>query len=250
MIKVLLTDELGRYYDKYLKKTPYNMSDTFKDFFILELKIDDEKEYMYLESFIIYEKCRYWVKLIEFDFMSLHHSLVFCNAYLGELGMFRAEDNFGFLYHFDAAINKYFSILDRLSQLINDYLELGLDQEYEGDLSKTVSFFRVISKIKKTPIGNVINEIIIHPNFKKFVDIRNATVHSYHPMLKIDFYDSYVEDDEFVIKKMEIYEDDLLIISMNLFEIYYSLEVSCKKLLAIIHNDLSENIPYKNHQSS
>lgn len=82
-------------------------------------------------------------------------------------------------FFFDSALSKLFSLVERVSQFVNCFCNLGLKEDKPGG----VSLFNVIREVEKQQINEISDYMNqINKESLEIRKIRNAITHHYHPL--------------------------------------------------------------------
>lgn len=141
---------------------------------------------MNTEQFVKYKEIEYWFQLIEYDLTCTYKCLVYL-IYL-ENDFFEKQNNTKtimevqeFSFFFDSAFNKLFSLIERVSQLVNCLFSLDLIENKLG--TNGVSLKNVQRKLEERGLF-VIKDIIVNIDFESesLRKLRNAITHHFHPL--------------------------------------------------------------------
>jgi len=141
---------------------------------------------MNTEQFVKYTEIKYWLQLIEYDLTCTHGCLVYLTYSENELiekhnntkTIMKIQE---FSFFFDSALNKLFSLIERVSQFVNSLFSLNLIENKLG--TNGVSIKNVLRKLEERELF-VIKDIIVNIDLESesLRKIRNAITHHFHPL--------------------------------------------------------------------
>ncbi|WCM59887.1 Cthe_2314 family HEPN domain-containing protein [Paenibacillus polymyxa] len=172
-------------YSKYKKQIPFFMEGLTKELSLIVQADDIGNLNMNTEQFVKYTEIKYWLEIIEYDLTCIQSCLIYLmyvdapknkeNDCVGLL------DSIDYFFFFDSALNKFFSLVERILQLINTVWNLELIKDKIGKESVTLT--NIIKNLETRNLSSVKESLInIDLETRSLRRIRNAITHHYHPL--------------------------------------------------------------------
>lgn len=151
------------------------------------IKVSDQDDfYSNSDQFLKYTEIRYWMELIEYDVECIHGCLIYLmyesNQESESTEKFSSIlDSVEFSFFFDSTISKFYTISERVAQLINCAYSLELIENKLGQ--NGVSIKNVAAKLEEKKLSRIKEYILKIDQKSHFLrKTRNAVTHHFHPL--------------------------------------------------------------------